>query len=224
MNTVFYDFETGGTEPHHPNIQLAAIAVDGDFNPLATFEAKIAFDESKADPEALAINHYFSEDWDGAKAEITVMADFARFCGRFADIPKRSKAKGSLYHVVRLGGYNNVRFDTVRLWGAMKRYGIFFPADFHDLDVLQAATWYFTMNPPFPKVGDRFSLKLGDLCNHFGIAPDGAFHDALADVKATIEMAKRLAPAWKQPSRLAPYDEQDDLDKAECCAVHGRQW
>ena len=45
MEVVFFDFETGGLEDSRPNIQLAAIAVDENWNETATFEAKIKFDE-----------------------------------------------------------------------------------------------------------------------------------------------------------------------------------
>lgn len=49
MITVYYDVETGGTEPQHPTIQLAAIAVDGG-KELGAFEQKIQFDEAACDP------------------------------------------------------------------------------------------------------------------------------------------------------------------------------
>ncbi|MCA1625996.1 MAG: hypothetical protein LC778_19810 [Acidobacteria bacterium] len=62
---VYFDFETAGLTDNHPNIQLAAIAVDSDtFEELDSFEAKIQFDESKADPEALKINHYSRDVWE----------------------------------------------------------------------------------------------------------------------------------------------------------------
>ena len=53
--TVFFDFESGGTEPEHPNIQLAAIAVRG-WKEVDAFERKIDFIESDCDPAAIALN------------------------------------------------------------------------------------------------------------------------------------------------------------------------
>ena len=64
MTTVFFDLETGGVTPDHPDIQLAAIAVDSDLNELDSFERKIQFKESDADPEALKLNHYDASIWD----------------------------------------------------------------------------------------------------------------------------------------------------------------
>ena len=39
MALVFFDFETGGVLPSHPNIQLAAVAVNDDFAEMESYEA-----------------------------------------------------------------------------------------------------------------------------------------------------------------------------------------
>ena len=52
MALVFFDFETGGVLPSHPNIQLAAVAVNDDFAEMESYETKIQVNESDADPEA----------------------------------------------------------------------------------------------------------------------------------------------------------------------------
>jgi len=64
MKTVYVDLETGGLEMHHPVIQIAAVAVDGDWNELGAFQVKLFFDESKAEPEALRINRYDRSIWE----------------------------------------------------------------------------------------------------------------------------------------------------------------
>ena len=38
MSIVFFDLETGGLEPTHPDIQLAAVALDGEWNELESFD------------------------------------------------------------------------------------------------------------------------------------------------------------------------------------------
>jgi oligoribonuclease (3'-5' exoribonuclease) len=46
---VFVDIETGGLDPKkHPVIQIGAAAVDGSLEVLEAFEAKIQFDERRA--------------------------------------------------------------------------------------------------------------------------------------------------------------------------------
>jgi DNA polymerase III epsilon subunit-like protein len=194
-DTIFYDYETGGLEPHHPNIQLAAIAVDSDFDVLETFEAKIAFDPAKAQPEALAMNHYDPAKWANAEHELNVTQRFAQFCSRYADIPKVSK-RGRTYYVAQLGGHNVSGFDFQRLQRAAKSFSIFLPADYHMMDTLQGAIWYFKFNPPAPK-----SFRLGALCEHFGVTPEGDLHDALTDVKASIAVAKYLSRVWRRTAR-----------------------
>jgi len=60
---VFVDLETAGLETWRPIIQIAAIAISSDGRELETFEAKLRFKESLADPKALRKNHYSAEKW-----------------------------------------------------------------------------------------------------------------------------------------------------------------
>lgn len=194
MRTVFFDLETGGLLASHPNIQLAAIAVENG-RELGTFEAKIAFDPATADPEALEVNCYTTEAWAGASEERVVLREFVEFLQAHASVEKTSLKSGKPYRVARLAGHNVARYDMDRLFRAAKTHGIFLPADHHALDTLQGATWFFTANPPFPP-----SLKLSALCHHFGIEYDpNAKHDALRDTRATIQLARKLVAGWKLP-------------------------
>ena len=60
---VVFDLETGGLETHRPIIQIAAIAIDEDFNEREVFEVKVKFDETKACPDALRRVHYRRAEW-----------------------------------------------------------------------------------------------------------------------------------------------------------------
>ena len=92
LTTVYFDLETGGIDPIHPNIQLAAIAVGSDWQELGTFERKIQFDESEADPQALAMNHYDAEVWKREAQPIgKVVSDFALFLNDYKVISMVSK-------------------------------------------------------------------------------------------------------------------------------------
>jgi DNA polymerase III epsilon subunit-like protein len=93
--------------------------------------------------------------------------------------------------VARIGGHNIVGFDLERVAAAFRRYGLFFPVDFRTvLDTRYGAVWHFEINGGGrPK--DFKDFKLTGLAEHFGIQTDGA-HDALADVRMTIALARKL--------------------------------
>src|SRR5580704_12156819 len=122
---VLIDFETGGVLPKHPNIQLAAIAVDESWNEIDSFESKIAFDPSKCDPEALAMNHYTAEAWENAPASRDVFVYFSVFLKRHATMKQVSKRTGNHYTVATLSAFN-LQFDKYRLWAMAD--GAFVPA------------------------------------------------------------------------------------------------
>lgn len=186
MKTIYFDFETGGVQPKHPNIQLAAIAIDDETGQeLATFEQKIAFSEADCEPEALRINHYDPEVWKrDAVPEADAIRRFTRFSEPHRSIEMISKRTGAPYSVGKLAGYNALTFDLPRL---RESFGTaFFPFSYHVRDVLQRAMWWFDENNERPE-----NLKLSTVCQYFSIPADGA-HDALTDVRLTIELAKVL--------------------------------
>lgn len=186
MSLVFFDFETGGILPTHPDIQLAAIAVAPDWTEIECFQAKILFDEAKAEPEALKINHYDREVWrKEGLGEGIVVSNFTAFLKRHGSIEMISKA-GSPYSVARLAGHNAATFDGPRMKALFQRNNQFLPAHPQVLCTLQRALWYAT------ETGTAFkSLKLGELCKHFSIEfPEQ--HDALADCRAAVKLARAL--------------------------------
>lgn len=185
--TIYFDLETGGVEPRHPNIQIAAICIDDSSGEeIANFECKIKFDESAADPEALKINHYTPAAWTGAVPVAEAMQRFVRFAEPHRSIEMISKRTGAPFMVGKLAGYNAVTFDLPRL---KSMFGTqFFPFSYLVRDVLQRAMFWFDEHPEVKNPG---SLKLTKVCEFFGIPTDGA-HDALADVRLTAALAKRI--------------------------------
>lgn len=180
---VFFDFETGGLERHHPNTQIAAIAFDMDAGlELAAFNSLIQFDENAADPAALALNHYDPMRWIDAEESLVVREKFKRWLNDWKSIDRLSK-KNKPYRVARLGGYNVAVFDQPRLldWFADD----FLPASYDMLDVKFLASWYFY------SIGVNTSLRLSNVCSLLGIEITNA-HDALADVRATAAVAFEL--------------------------------
>lgn len=195
QHCVYFDTETGGVEPHHPTISLAAAVVDTDFREVATFDQRIRFDVATCDPEALKINHYTPEAWRDAITPAA--AKFARFIEPYRSVRMVSKRTGRPYHVAALAGYNAMTFDLPRLKGMFG--DLFFPCSFFVRDVLQRALFYFDERPELVRPED---FKLTTVAAYFGIDTAGA-HDAFTDVRLTIAVHKALRDAAAADSPAA---------------------
>lgn len=186
--TIYFDFETGGVEPHHPNTQLAAIAVR-DGVEVGAFDRHITFDPSTADPEALQIIGYTPEKWVDAVPERTVAVEFRNFLAAHADMTLISK-RGAPYRTARLAGHNVVAFDVPRLRKMMDQHlaGAFFPGCWwYPLDTYQRSIWYFfERGLTAPR-----DFQLQTLAAHFKISVATA-HDALSDVRTCARLAAVL--------------------------------
>ena len=196
--TVFFDLETGGLEKDHPIIQLAAVAVR-DWKELAFFERKIKFDAAKCDPKALTLNGFDPEAWTAeARPEAEVMRSFNGFLEEFSDLTLLSKKSGRPYTIARLAGHNIQEFDVPHLRRAMDRAGVSFMKGcwWYPLDSYQRALWYFAERPTEPAPVD---YKVQTLAKHFGIPPQGAEHEALADVRLSALVAMALTTGEVAP-------------------------
>lgn len=186
---VIFDLETSGLdESRHEVIQFAAVAVDDGWRELEALEIKVHFDASSADRQALEINGYDQAVWEmSAVSPAVARGHIADFLRRHATLEKKSK-RGNPYTVARLCGHNASNFDGRFLAAWFKRAEQFLPAAcFEALDTLALARWASFVTPPGPK-----DHKLGSLCEWLGIEHGGQ-HEALADVRATVEVARRLS-------------------------------
>jgi exodeoxyribonuclease-1 len=193
---VFLDIETGGLEFTRPIIQLAAVAVDAELRELESVERKVAFDEAAADPQALSANKYDPDVWRREAVECSEAArQFAGFLRRHATFDMFSHA-GSRYCLAQLAGHNAERFDGPFLHSWYRRQQVFCPARYMALCTKQKALWLFqedrTLTPPS-------DYKLGTLCQYFGVRlSEGDAHDALNDVRATVELYKAMRSHERQ--------------------------
>lgn len=187
--TVYFDLETSGLSPwKNEIIQIAAIAVrNSDYSEVERFGPfYVRFDISKANPEALRICHYTEEKWKDAISQEELVKRFGDFLRDHATVQMISRA-GNPYQVAQLAGHNVVRFDMPFLQATFKREGgSFLPARLIGLDTLQLAAWHYYNDDTAPK-----NLKLEDL---YVLLTGKEFmaHDAMEDVVANIELAKRL--------------------------------
>jgi len=191
---VYFDLETGGVLPTHPDIQLAAVAVDElTGEELEAFEAKLKFDPATADPAALELNHWDAGVWElQAREPLSVIRTFTSFLNRYRTIHLTSRA-GKPYTVAKLVGHNAASFDGPRLMALYKRHEQFLPADPRVRCTCQRAMWFFD------ETGAKKpeNLKLATLCRYFGVPLAGA-HEALADVRATAALARAIADASRK--------------------------
>lgn len=191
QRTVFFDLETGGLNPNrHPIIQIAAIAADKYLQPLEAFEVKLQFDASRANRNSLRKNHYSQGVWaNTALPEKEAARQFAEFLRRHATLT-RMAANGTPYQVSQLVAHN-ASFDGPFLEAWFERVGVFLPARRQVLCTLQRAMWHVTeCQDDLPPPRD---YKLSTLCRYFDVPFHAAdAHDALADVKATLELYRSM--------------------------------
>ena len=185
---VAFDLETDGTRNDCQISQFAGIAYNDDFTPREELQFKVQFDVTKAEPEALAVNHYTADAWLDAVAPLTACVKIGAFLKRHADVRLISKRTGRPYTVARLCGFNCAVFDQPKLYSLFTKCNQFLPASFQTLDILQRALFYFTEH----RLEMPENFQLGTLMQHFGLEFDGEAHDALADVKATVAVYRAM--------------------------------
>lgn len=186
---VFVDIELVAVGRRRAILQIAAIAVSRSLVEQESFEAKIRLDESRFRPMSVRNRHFDLTQWrQEGRSPKAVACDFARFLTRHASAVVPG-ADGRPLIVAQLVAHN-AEFDGVFLRDWFERLGLFFPASFRIFCTLHRAMWYFhedrTIMPPR-------DFKLGTLCRHFGVPfNDYEAHDALTDVRATVELYRRM--------------------------------
>jgi DNA polymerase III epsilon subunit-like protein len=199
MKSVYFDIETSGLTDAHPEIELAAVAIDEKtWVELAVFEAKLQFDEKLADPEALKLNHYDRAIW---KREAVPVAEaavrFSLFLQPFRCIQMVSKRTGNPYSVAKLVSHN-AAFDAPRLKRMFQAQ--FLAADPRVRCTLQRALWWFDERGVEPA-----NYQLATLAKYFGIPVPEGVHGALADARLAVAVSramsinggyKTIAPLW----------------------------
>lgn len=189
MAIVFFDLETGGLNgKQHPITQIGAVVVDRELNEIECYERKIRFLEENCDPVALEKNHYDPDVWeDQAVGPKIAVAEFSHLLRRHADLNNISQ-KGRAYTSCQTAGHNAAVFDRQFLGDWYRRLGAYCPADWRVLDTLQLAQWWYFANERKRPA----NFRLETLCAEFGIELEGDAHDALVDVRATVELARAL--------------------------------
>jgi exodeoxyribonuclease-1 len=186
---LFYDYETFGTQPARDRIaQFGAILTDENLNPIA--EPEIFYCQPAMDmlphPEACLLTGITPQ-----KAQSEGYSEW-EFAHRINELMSRAETCTL--------GYNSFRFDdefTRYLFyrNAIDPYAREYKNGNSRYDLIDLVRLCYALRPDgiaWPQHEDgRPSFKLEDLTQANGIEHSGA-HDALADVYATIEVAKLI--------------------------------
>ena len=210
MNYVFYDFETSGNNKDFDQIlQIGAVLTDDGFQvkDKINISCRLKKDVIPA-PEALLINKISIDQLKSHEVS-------------HYSLVEQLKKKFEKWSPACFVGFNSIGFDEDVL-----RQGLFkslnYPyittsKDNRRLDVLKLARAVSAFAPNSIVVplreGNKQSFKLGDLTKVNQIDHKNA-HDAIADVMATLELAKKIksnAPeVWDS---LLIYKKGDDIGK-----------
>lgn len=170
---AFIDLETTGMDPlKHEIVEIGCLIAklneQGQYVELESFEVKVKPEHIEtAEREALRVNGYNEDAWMFAhtqKEALTLLAQKCEGCVMVAQ---------------------NVPFDYSFLITGFSRQGIKDPFFFAKLDTISIAFLRFRKDP------EMTSFSLRSLCEKYGIKNDKA-HTALADIRATFEVFKRL--------------------------------
>ena len=196
---IFFDIESGGffnvaagrVNITKPLIQVAAMAVDAEFEELESFEVKIAFDERHADKAALTRNRYDRELWEReAVAAGNAARKFAAFLRRHATVSKKSGTKRP-FMLAQLVAHNAERFDGPLIHAWYESLRQFCPAAYSVFCTKQRAYWLFCENKSLTPPPD---YELRTLCHYFGVSLKSCeAHNAINDVRALVEVYREMA-------------------------------
>ena len=170
---AFVDLETTGINPYkHEIIEIGClIAKQNERNEWVVteeFEFKVKPEHIEtAQADALRINHYNEADWMFAHSQSEALKTLSQKCDG----------------CVMVG--QNVSFDYAFLATKFGEYNITDPFFYAKLDTISLAYMRFR------KDAEMTSFTLRELCERLGIKNEKA-HTALADIRATYEVFKKL--------------------------------
>jgi len=189
---LWHDYETFGANPMADRpAQFAALRTDPDLNPIddpVTWYCAPS-DDVLPHPMACLVTGITPQE---AKLKGIIETEFA---GRILDEMSQPGTCSA--------GYNSIRFDdTVTRNLLYRNFRDPYEREYRNgnsrWDLIDLARMCYALRPegiewPMHEPG-KPSFRLEDLCRANGIAHEGA-HDALVDVRATIDLARRLKEA-----------------------------
>ncbi len=141
---------------------------------LATYETRVRT-VLPVEAEAAALNGYNEKEWEPAPLIAEALESFVNHVVR--PFEKRIVVCG-----------HNVKFDADFVRIGCEGASMPYPFDYHHIDTVTLA-W------PLLVAGKIKSLRLGDVCDYFGISNEGEHH-AMVDVERDREIYRRFMKAY----------------------------
>ena len=207
---LFYDIETTGLNKSFDQVlQFAAIRTDTDLNETDRYNINVKLRPDVIPSPYASITHRISiaESRQGMSELSAIRHIHALF---------NTPGTVSL-------GYNTLGFDDEFLRFSFYRnllpvYTHQYANSCYRADILPLAVLYYLYKPEtlnWPEVNGKTSLKLEHIATQNGFAT-GRAHDALVDVEATLEMARRFSrdgDMWKYT--LGFFDKKTDKERQQ---------
>lgn len=217
---LFYDLETTGLNPCFDQIlQFAAIRTDSELNALEEYNIRVKLNSDVIpSPYAVLTHNIPLEQMQDGWSEYTAIKKFHELVNTPGTI--------SL-------GYNTLSFDDEFLRFAFYRnllnpYTHQYANNCGRMDIYPMTVMFYLFKSSvlkWPEIGGKQSLKLEQL-NQANSLFAGNAHDALVDVKVTVELAKKLFQETEMWEYLYTYfdknaDEERIIKLAEALIVDG---
>lgn len=191
---LFYDIETTGLNKCFDQVlNFAAIRTDSNLQIISEHEFDIKLNADVIpSPESLLVHGMGLES----------MQEGMRECDAMIEIHKLMNEPGTISL-----GYNTLGFDDEFLRFSFFRHFLSpythqFANQCRRMDIYPIATLFYLYSQDttvqWPEIDGHPSLRLEDL-NHINNLAQGASHNAMVDVKATLELARRFhenKPMW----------------------------
>ena len=182
---LFYDLETSGTNPSFDQIlQFAGVKTDLSFNEIERYEYRIKLrNDIVPEPGALIVNRLNIDkiiegqtEYEAVKEIQSILSSPGTINIGYNSISFDDEFMRFNYFRNLLEPYANQKFGCIRM------------------DLLPITLMYYLFKKEsmiWPNNNGKVNLKLENLNDLNGLA-DGMAHDAVVDVLATIEMARRF--------------------------------
>jgi exodeoxyribonuclease-1 len=203
---LFYDIETTGLNKAFDQVlQFAAIRTDEELNEIERHEFLVRLNpDIIPSPQAIIVHGLSIEDLYRGQTE--------------AEVIEKIHALMNTPGTISLG-YNTLGFDDEFLRFSFYRnllppYNHQYANQCGRMDIYPIATLYFLFHPEvikWPMINETPSLKLEHL-NNVNQFVQGAAHDAMIDVLATVELARRfksIPEMWQYA--MGYFDKETDL-------------